>query len=198
MKKIPTLFQRDPDNRSRVVPTVTPGCEWVLAGEGYATQKFDGTACLVRDGLLYKRFDAKAGKTPPSGFVAAQEAPDPETGHWPGWVLVGEGPEDRWHREALAEYESGGRVIKDWTYELCGPKIQGNTELLDRHVLVRHGSGIWMPSYETVQPEAAFTMFCQLLDIHKIEGIVWWRDIKNQDCDKVKLKRRDFGLKWPV
>ncbi len=28
MKKIPTLFVRDPENMSRVTEEVTPGCEW--------------------------------------------------------------------------------------------------------------------------------------------------------------------------
>jgi len=33
MRKIPTLFVRDPENRANVTDEVTEGCEWVLAGE---------------------------------------------------------------------------------------------------------------------------------------------------------------------
>ena len=56
MKKIPTLFERDWNgDRSRVLPQVHSGCEWVLAGEGIATRKLDGTCCMIRDGKLYKR-----------------------------------------------------------------------------------------------------------------------------------------------
>jgi len=27
------------------------------------------------------------------------------------------------------------------------------------------------------------------------DGIVWWRDPSDPDCDKVKIKTRDFGLR---
>jgi hypothetical protein len=100
MKKIISLFQRDRDGGRLVRNEVTPGAEWVLEGEGVATKKWDGTACLIKDGKLYKRYDAKNGKTPPEGFIPAQE-PDEKTGHWPGWLEVGNGPEDAWHRNAF-------------------------------------------------------------------------------------------------
>src|SRR3990167_7568687 len=108
MKKIISLFQRNYDGDRLVRDDVVPGAEWVLKGEGRATRKWDGTCCMVRGGKLYKRYDAKAGKTPPPGFEPAQEAPDPVSGHWPGWLLVGDGPDDRWHREAFAE---GGHIV---------------------------------------------------------------------------------------
>jgi hypothetical protein len=46
---MPCLFVRDfTDKRNPKISTdVTPGCEWVMAGEGVATRKYDGTACLV-------------------------------------------------------------------------------------------------------------------------------------------------------
>lgn len=39
MKKIPTLFVREffPCHKVKITDQVTPGCEWVLAGEGVAT-----------------------------------------------------------------------------------------------------------------------------------------------------------------
>jgi hypothetical protein len=44
MKKIPTLFARDPDDRGRVLPQITPGCEWALTDPAArATRKYDGT-----------------------------------------------------------------------------------------------------------------------------------------------------------
>lgn len=49
MQKIPTMFVRDPDNMRYVIDEVTPGCEWVLAGEGTPTRKYDGT-CVMFDG----------------------------------------------------------------------------------------------------------------------------------------------------
>src|SRR5207237_1222319 len=48
MQKIPTLFVRDEQDRRYVTEVVTPGCEWVMADEGQATRKFDGT-CVMLD-----------------------------------------------------------------------------------------------------------------------------------------------------
>ena len=59
MRKIPSLFKRDYEGTRLVYDEVVPGSEWVLAGEGVATRKWDGTACMVRDGRLYKRYDCK-------------------------------------------------------------------------------------------------------------------------------------------
>ena len=59
MKKIPSLFKRDYEGARFVYDEVVPGCEWVLDGEGVATVKYDGTSCMVRDGVLYKRYDYK-------------------------------------------------------------------------------------------------------------------------------------------
>src|ERR1700757_2258583 len=101
MQKIISLFQRNYDGDRLVRDEVVPGAEWVLAGEGVATRKWDGTCCKVENGRLFKRYDAKKGKTPPDGFIPAQEQPDPNTGHWPGWLEVGDGPDDKWHREAM-------------------------------------------------------------------------------------------------
>ncbi len=188
MKKIPSLFKRDYEGTRQVYDEVVPGTEWVLAGEGVATRKLDGTSCMVRAGALYKRYDARAGKAPPAGFEPAQDEADPVTGHWPGWLPVGEGPEDRWHREALAE----AGALPDGTYELIGPKVQGNAERLDRHMLVPHGAELLGDAPRTFEGIRAY------LAAHEIEGIVWWRAAGDPDCDKTKIKRRDFKLPWPV
>jgi hypothetical protein len=132
MRKIVSLFEREYEGTRLVFNEVVPGAEWVLAGEGIATRKFDGTCCMVQHGKLFKRYDATVGKTPPVGFVPAQD-PDATTGHWPGWLPVSDSPDDRWHREAFTGSEPDG------TYELCGPKVQGNSDKFDQHVLVPHG-----------------------------------------------------------
>ena len=104
MKKIPTVFDRDWDgNPSRVINKVHPDCDWVLADEGDATRKLDGTCCMVRDGRLYKRKETKGN--PPLNFEL--EAVDEITGKRGGWVPVGDGPEDKWHRAAFTR--GGGR-----------------------------------------------------------------------------------------
>lgn len=186
MKKIISLFARNYDGDRLVRDEIVPGAEWVAAGEGFATIKLDGTSCLIRDGKLYKRYDAKRGKTPPAGFIPAQD-PDPITGHHPGWLPVGDGLADQWHREAwetLTTHDNG-------TYELVGPKVQGNPYHLLHNYLWRHGDRV------TGAPRD-FARLREWLAAEEEEGIVWWRDLHNPDCDKVKIKRRDFGLPWPI
>ena len=91
MQKIISLFQRNYDGDRLVRNEVVPGAEWVTAGEGDATRKYDGSCCMVRKGLLYKRYELRRGKKAPAGFEPAQE-PDPVTGAAPGWILIGMGP----------------------------------------------------------------------------------------------------------
>jgi len=185
MKKIVSLFQRNYDGDRLVRDEIVLGAEWVPAGEGVATRKFDGTACLVQAGRLFKRYDAKQGKTPPVGFVPAQPDPDPVTGHWPGWLEVGNGNEDRWYREACGTQQNPDAVeLPDGTYELCGPKVQGNPEGFPAHTLVRHGA-------EVLDAPRTFTVIREYLRPGNIEGIVW----HHPDGRMVKIKAKDFGFR---
>lgn len=186
MQKIISLFQRNYDGDRLVRNEVTPGAEWVLNGEGVATRKWDGTCCMIKDGVLYKRYDAKMGKTPPEGFIPAQE-PDAVTGHWPGWLKTSLfNKEDKWHVEAMANMQDQ-YPLPDGTYELIGPKINGNKENWHRHELVKHGEEkIYFPggvTFETVK---------KFLDELHYEGIVW----HHPNGRMVKIKKKDFGYKW--
>ena len=185
MKKIPTLFERDWDgDRSRVTSQVHEGCEWVLAGEGVATQKIDGTSCLIRDGKLYKRRELRKGDKAPPLFEIADH--DEETGKTVGWVPCDIGPEDRWHLEAF-QAQPG---LPDGTYELVGPKVQGNPEQKGRHELVAHND----PSlvfYATKSPPRDFDGLMDWMQGKEIEGVVW----HHPDGRMAKLKLRDLGLK---
>lgn len=187
MRKIISLFQRNYAGDRRVRNEVVPGAEWVLAGEGVATVKWDGTCCMVRDGTLYKRYDAKHGKTSPPGFEPAQDY-DPITGHMPGWIAVGDGPEDRWHREAMASFTRAGVRLPDGTYELIGPKVQGDPHCWGYHSLIAHGVDTLPDDPRDFDGLRAY--FAETF----IEGIVW----HHPDGRMVKIKRRDFGLPWPV
>ncbi len=183
MQKVITLFKRDYEGTRMVFNELVEGAEWVIAGDGRATEKIDGTSCLIRDRKLYKRYDAKKGKTPPADFEPTQDEPDPVTGHWPGWVPVGDGPEDKWHRQA---WENGGRALSNGTYELIGPKVQGNKYGLLEHKFRLHGD-------VTLEAPGEFDRLrCYFEENPKYEGIVW----HHPDGRLVKLKRRDFGLKW--
>ncbi len=181
MKKIQSLFQRNYEGDRLVRDEVVPGSEWVLAGEGVATQKFDGTSCMVREGRLYKRFDCRDLQNPRPDFIPAQE-PDKTTGHWPGWVPVNPSdPADRYHVEA---WERAGGQLPDGTYELVGPKVQGGVEAwATEHVLVPHGGKV----LEDV-PRDFEGLRAYLLATPHMEGIVW----HHPDGRMVKLKRKDF------
>jgi hypothetical protein len=185
MKKIISLFKRDYDGTRLVYDEVVPGAEWVIAGQGTPTRKWDGTCVLIQGGAMWKRFEMNKGKTPPPGFVAAQD-PDQVTGKQTGWIPVGDGPEDRWHREALINNDADAADYPDGTYELVGPKVGGNPDGFDRHTLVRHGETVLNNVPRT------FAGIREYLERHDlIEGIVWHRT----NGDMVKIKARDFGLK---
>lgn len=182
MEKIISLFKRNFDGDRLVRDEIVEGAEWVVRGEGVATRKWDGTCCKMQDGRLYKRYDAKKGKQPPVNFEPAQD-PDPVTGHWPGWVPVSVAePSDKWHLQAL----EGEASLPDGTYELCGPKVQGNPEGFEKHKLVRHGE-------EKVNAPRSFNELRQFFMVAGIEGVVW----HHPDGRMVKIKAKDFGLKRP-
>jgi hypothetical protein len=181
VKKIISLYQRNYDGDHLVRDEVVPGAEWVLAGEGVPTQKWDGTCVLIEDGKMFARYEVKKGKTPPTDFVPANDV-DENTGKQQGWVPVGDGPEHQYHREA---YDACRQSLVDGTYELIGPKVQGNPEGCYGHVLRPHGD------VKLVMPFRTFDAIRDYLATHNIEGIVWWHD----DGRMVKIKAKDFGIK---
>lgn len=189
MKKMPTLFKRVFGERGgvlRTLPEVTPGCEWVLHGEGVPTEKVDGSCCAIIGGKFYKRYDAKRGKVPPAGAIPCQEAPDPVTGHWPHWVAVNPNNSgDKWYWNA---YVNTPWVTEDGTYEAVGPHFQNNPYGLDDDYLEKHGRiKLWNVPRD-------FEGLRAYLMVNEIEGIVWHRG----NGEMCKLKRTDFGYKWPV
>jgi hypothetical protein len=185
MKKIPTLFKRDftqPGNP--IIPEYSEGTDWVVAGEGVATRKYDGTSVLIRNHKMYKRYELRPGKTAPTDFEQVDY--DETTGKAVGWVQVGWGAEDKYFREA-AGGDPDKVDLSDGTFELLGPKVQGDPEKMLRHVIFRHERA------ETYNPEPP-TDFYKLRDWLEpldIEGLVW----HHPDGRMVKIKKKDFGLK---
>jgi len=189
MKKIISLFERDysPGTNNQVVNRVIPGAEWIQQGEGVATQKLDGTCCLMRGGVLYKRYEVKPGRTPPAGFEPACPV-DSVTGKQQGWMKVDtDNPSDKWHVEAYKEFHDHHRgYLPNGTYELCGPKIQGNPEGLEKHTLMGHAHA---PTFQDCPTD--FVYLKEWLKTQDIEGIVW----HHPDGRMVKIKKKDFGLR---
>lgn len=181
MQKIISLFQRNYETDRMVRDEIVPGAEWVIAGEGVATRKFDGTCCMVRDGKLYKRCEVKKGGRPPNNFEPATGI-DPETGKQQGWLPVGDGPEDQHHQRAWRDYQHKAQPLADGTYELVGEMVQGNPEGLDGLSLILHGSVILHNVPRDFEGIKAY------LAGNDIEGIVW----HHPDGRMVKIKAKDF------
>lgn len=181
MKKITTLFKKNPENLGRVINEIDTENLWVLT-ESIATRKFEGSACCIIDGKLYKRYDAKKGKQAPNGAVPCQE-PDLITGHHPHWVKVDSSKnEDKYFVEAFENLED--KI--DGTYELIGEKVQGNPEKIVGHKLVKHGSEVYYIE------DYSFNYLKEFLESKDIEGLVFHHLTDGRMC---KLRKSDFGLK---
>ena len=189
MEKIPTLFLRDETPRGHpVIDAVTPGCEWVLAGEGVATAKLDGVNVQVRRdevmATLWKR------RKPPEGVAYSRASYVPCDRF---------DPTDQW---LFAAYDAS---VPDTPglYEAVGPSLQGNPHRfrqswlysIDRPSHMRDvprtfgGVRAWLsltPRFPLWDPPG-------ILEV-PIEGVVF----VHPDGRLAKIKRRDFGLPWPV
>lgn len=182
MKKISTLFAKNPNDLARVINKINIENAWVLNGEAIATRKFDGTSAAIINGELFKRFDAKKGRKIPIGAIPCQEA-DLISGHHPHWLKCDRTKsEDRFFFEGFDTLENK----RDGTYELCGPKVQGNPEKLARHTLVKHGTVV----FEFLNFE--FEELKSFLIENDIEGIVFHHKSDERMC---KLRKTDFGIK---
>lgn len=186
MNKIPTLFERDWEgDRSRVTDQVAPGCEWVIAGEGRALRKYDGTCCMFDGTHWWARREVKDGKPTPPGFVSSGH--DHITLKNVGWEPIEQSSFAKFAREALDRPKEGG--FTPGTYELCGPKVQGNPEGFNEHVLVEHASAQVL---ELPVELRTFDRLRSFLEGAGIEGIVF----HHEDGRRLaKIKTRDFGLK---
>lgn len=180
MKKIPTMFDRD-SKTFRVINKVKPECQWVIDGEGIATFKWDGTCCMVKDMVLFKRYDGSKSKFLPPDFVAADDADS----HWLGWRPVGSGPEDRWFSEAWSKLPT---PLVNGTYELVGPKINKNEDHLLEHCFKAHGD------VQINDVPRTFDGLRDWLAGKDMEGIVF----HHPDGRMAKIKLKDFGLRRTV
>jgi hypothetical protein len=191
MKKISTLFKKDPQDLGLVTNEVSPENSWVMDGDFIATRKFDGMACAIIKGELYKRIDIKKKKQAPKDAIPCQE-PDTKSGHHPHWVkCVREDNKDNLFFEAFDLL-----LTKDeGTYELCGERISTerfiqnfNVEKIEGHKLIRHGSEILDITDVTYEGLKDYLSNPE----NDIEGIVFYHKEDDRMC---KLRKKDFGFK---
>lgn len=201
MRKIPTLYVRDfdHDHGRYVTHDVTPGCEWVLAGEGIATRKFDGVCVRIdADAKVWSRREVKPGAQAPVDFEAIQT--DPETGKTVGWEPYENSTFMRYIDLGL----TGTEFLPPGTYELIGPKINGNPENSDLYRLIPHGIQVVHVErdYDSIRALLA-TVRVSLGSIdgeadrverpeQRWEGLVFWRSPGDIAGDMAKIKARDF------
>lgn len=185
MKKIPTIFLRTPDQKN-ITREPNPAALWVFAGEGYPMVKLDGMGCAIIDGALHKRREVKAGTDVPKDFIQADF--DETTGNAFGWVPVNFADrQDVWFKEGYQNTSD----LRDGTYELIGPKVQGGVE---SHIsggvnmLIRHDDvsrlrlAEFSRDFEGIKAE--FERYPH------VEGIVW----HHPDGRMAKIKLRDFKI----
>jgi hypothetical protein len=183
MKKISTLFKKDPNDLGRVINELTPENEWVFT-EGTPTRKYDGTSVAIINGEIYKRYDVKKGRQVPDGAIPCQEA-DAITGHHPHWLKCDRNKnEDKYFFEGFDALENK----EDGTYELCGNKVQGNPEKIEGHKLVKHGCEVLQGLINPM----TFENLKEYLEKVDIEGIVFHHITDGRMC---KLRKSDFGIR---
>lgn len=176
MQKIPTIFRRDFSHTYRVLDEINPACQWVFEGQGKVYRKWQGMAALIKDSQYYKRVIVKKDQVTPTNFIVCTI--DDRSGKQFGWLSVDfENPQDQYY---TAAYSSN---IPNGTYELIGPKIHGNPELVDCHILVSHTSG------EVTGLERTYKDIKYFLSVNNFEGLVF-----HNNGRMAKIKKKDFGM----
>ena len=188
MRKIPTLFVRNETDRRYVTDVVTPGCEWVIEGHGVATRKLDGT-CMMFDGATWwARREVKPGKLPPAGWVEVEH--DETTGKSVGWEPAEQSPFAKLWRDALDNAVFGPDSFAAGTYELCGPKVNGNPEGFAVHLLIAHADAQVLACPTNANGIRGFVAEAHKSD--RYEGIVWHWEREDGTVLMAKLKARDL------
>lgn len=187
-QKMTALFEIDRVNHVGT-DVINEKSAWVFTEPAVATVKRDGTGVLITtEGEILVRRSVKKGKRIPQGFRLAET--DPFTGHMFGVEPMEQSGFKTMLQEALP---ATGKTLEPGTYELCGPKVNGNPEGFDHHVLIRHGAEVLpvIPDMQTVNPDEAFGLLKELfadLKANGVEGVVWW----GADDKRVKLRVKDF------
>jgi hypothetical protein len=211
MKKIPTLFVRD-FTTGYVIPEVNPKAECVLEEAYPALRKYDGT-CVglflsvkgdirINQGVSSGEIDSKEDITavwmarhtvpgrmlPPENFI--EEEFDAQTGKTFGWIPIEQSSFYKFFKEAREDLKTEYLG----TYELCGPKINGNPEGFKKHTLVFHYTAEQLANIQVLDihemsVEDAYEALKSTLAYMPVEGVIF----KSPMHGMAKLKRKDFN-----
>ncbi|MFS1430249.1 DUF5565 family protein [Vibrio splendidus] len=203
MKKVKAIFVVE-RSVQMVTRKIESSNQWVFDNEGEATIKYDGTPALIKDGVLYKRWNRKLQKKfirrwksdknnfdatldkfvpVPDGAIQLEDLPAPITLHFPYWVPVSESNHDDLK---FIDAFNALKTKDEGSYELIGKKIQGNKYNLDVCKLVKHGA-------EVVEiNDMSFDGLRQFFANLNHEGIVW----HHPDGRMAKLRRSHFNFDW--
>jgi hypothetical protein len=189
--KIPTLFLRNPENMSRVLPEINPEAAW-LSDEPNAlvTIKKDGTNVRVwidGDGQLLqvgKRTNPSKNEKRAAEAIGSP-APVP---HYQMARRVD--PSDKHIFAAVDATEFSYWPEGTWPCEALGPKIQGGVE---SDVPALYPFSLWPDLAPPLFPLEHDAVADYLGRMPHMEGIVW----HGSEGKMCKIKRRDFGLPWP-
>jgi len=190
MRKIPTIYIRDENDMRYVSRVPNPAASWVFDDPtAVATRKYDGTCVMLDvDGCWWARREVKPGKSAPPNFVPCES--DSITGKTMGWEPIEQSGFAKHHQDALdrrLEAASirglGPPLDTPGTYELIGPKINGNPERETCHRLIEHARAETMYDVPT-----DFDGLRSEVQAWPYEGIVW----HHPDGRMAKIKKRDF------
>ena len=198
MKKIKTLFEKDPADLGRVIPS-----EPLYPLEELTFRiKIDGTACYLLNGQPYVRYDAKLSKRKgkqtitftreevqaklPAEAIPCQE-PDDLSGHWPHWVPLLNQPAYGKQKEGFEN--SCSHLSDEGSYECFGPGVQNNPHGEEELLWIKHDSDILIVpvSFQSCDVYSAMRDF---LREFPYEGLVAYRAGEPM----AKIRRSDFGF----
>ena len=186
VKKMPALFVINRETHEATNEINEPAA-WIFEEPARATLKRDGTSITVTgDGQVFARRSVKRGKTAPPDFILAET--DSFTGHSFGLEPIEQSGFNKMFKEAVGEGS-----LTAGTYELCGPKVNGNPEGLASHKLLAHGSdeADEIPDMSKLSRAEAYETLKTIFAGYKergIEGVVWW----GAKGKRTKLRVKDF------
>ena len=209
MKKMPIIFDMtfNEDGDREVLHTIRKEIRDLVnkiltdGGRIIPTFKRDGTAVFCdANGEWFTRRAVRPGKEAPEGFIPLET--DPNTGTTFGWEPKDSSPMKKFLDRAINRFVDDNDIAppRDTTFELIGPKINGNPERVDAEELRIHGQEK-ATDFPTIQEILAsndpFEMLKPIFADFRaryVEGIVFWiaDDDGNLIEPRFKVRCKDF------